>query len=113
MKPGGGASSCVNGAELKCNPQRACAGDAPCARERGARLQADESVPGSKCVWRASHGLDRPYGLFQSSDYVFQCVLPACERADQRFRRGPSEFDETRCLRRRVRRVDEVREGRR
>src|SRR5262249_27212638 len=32
--------------------------DTPCARERGAWLQADQSVPGAKCVRRASHGLD-------------------------------------------------------
>jgi hypothetical protein len=36
----------------------ASASDAPCTRERGAWLRADQSVPGSKCVRRASHGLD-------------------------------------------------------
>src|SRR6516162_3170394 len=41
-------------------PLRRCASasDTPCARERGAWLQADQSVPRSKCVRRASHGLD-------------------------------------------------------
>src|SRR5262249_45706332 len=32
--------------------------DAPCARERGAWLQPDQSLSGPKCVRRASHGLD-------------------------------------------------------
>ena len=34
------------------------ASDAPCACERGARFQPDESVPGSKCIWRTGHRLD-------------------------------------------------------
>ena len=37
---------------------RAPRSDAPRARERGARLQSDKSVPCPKCVRRASHGLD-------------------------------------------------------
>src|SRR5215471_13238173 len=36
----------------------ASASDAPCAREQGARLQPDQSLPGSKCVGRAGHRLD-------------------------------------------------------
>src|SRR5262245_25222290 len=36
----------------------ASASDAPCARERGAWLQPDQSLPGSKCVRRAGHRLD-------------------------------------------------------
>src|ERR1700722_20097334 len=39
-------------------PLCVCVSDAPSARERGAWLQADQGFPGSKCVWRASHGLD-------------------------------------------------------
>src|SRR6516225_10143449 len=37
---------------------RASASDAPCARERGAWLQPDQSLPSSKCVRRAGHRLD-------------------------------------------------------
>src|SRR6516225_12455305 len=37
---------------------RASASDAPCARERGAWLQPDQSLTGSKCVRRAGHRLD-------------------------------------------------------
>src|SRR5215510_2569506 len=37
---------------------RASASDAPCARERGAWLQPDQSLPRSKCVRRAGHRLD-------------------------------------------------------
>jgi hypothetical protein len=36
----------------------ASASDAPCARERRAWLQPDQSVPGSKCVRRTGHRLD-------------------------------------------------------
>ena len=39
-------------------PKRASASDAPSACERGAWLEPDQSVPGSKCVRRASHRLD-------------------------------------------------------
>src|SRR5262249_42329061 len=39
-------------------PMRASASDAPCARERGAWLQPDQSLPSSKCVRRAGHRLD-------------------------------------------------------
>src|SRR5262249_20110259 len=39
-------------------PMRASASDAPCAREREAWLQPDQSLPGSKCVRRAGHRLD-------------------------------------------------------
>src|SRR6516162_11233858 len=37
---------------------RGPARDAPSARERGAWLQPDQSVCGTKCVRRASHGLN-------------------------------------------------------
>src|SRR5215831_15081144 len=44
--------------QLYLAPMRASASDAPCARERGAWLQPDQSLPGSKCVRRAGHRLD-------------------------------------------------------
>src|SRR6516165_9370673 len=37
---------------------RASASDTPCARQRGAWFQPDQSVPGSKCVWRTRHRFD-------------------------------------------------------
>src|SRR5215831_2711456 len=39
-------------------PMRASASDAPCAHERRAWLEPDQSLPGSKCVRRAGHRLD-------------------------------------------------------
>src|SRR6516164_7989892 len=44
--------------ESKLAPVCARPSDAPCARERGAWLQPDQSLSGPKCVRRASHGLD-------------------------------------------------------
>ena len=37
---------------------RGSTSDAPCARERGAWLQPNQSLPCSKCVWRAGHRLN-------------------------------------------------------
>src|SRR5262245_18837913 len=39
-------------------PMRASASDAPCAHERRAWLEPDQSLPGSKCVRLAGHRLD-------------------------------------------------------
>src|SRR5262249_55630034 len=44
--------------QLYLAPMHASASDAPCARERGAWLQPDQSLPGSKCIRRAGHRLD-------------------------------------------------------
>src|SRR5262249_24916450 len=44
--------------QLYLAPMRASASNAPCARERRAWLQPDQSLPGSKCVRRAGHRLD-------------------------------------------------------
>src|SRR6516225_4122131 len=39
-------------------PMCASASDTPCARQRGAWFQPDQSAPGSKCVWRTRHRFD-------------------------------------------------------
>src|SRR5215471_8450480 len=49
----------VNSVQRHSSRRCASARNAPCAGERGPRLHADQRVPGSKCVGRARHGLDR------------------------------------------------------